>query len=296
MSDKSPNDKRIWKIIFILCMIGACIALIFIAVGNQNRKNAEDKLALLTEQANKQSEVSVPEEVNTAVPEATAEPILTLEEKIVLLEEELDIVIPRKNLDFAKLHEETNKDIYAWIHIQNTVIDYPVVQHPTDNLYYLNHNLDGSKGYPGCIYSEDYNTTDFTDVNTVLYGHNMKDGSMFAGLHNYEDSLFFEENPYVFIYTEDNVYVYKIFAAYEAGSEHILVNYGFNNKTTYQQYLDNIMNMRTMNFNLRKDAAVNSDSQILTLSTCIANKPNNRYLVQGVLLNPASLSEGESDL
>ena len=69
--------------------------------------------------------------------------------------------------------------------------------------YYLDTNLDGTKGRPGCIYTQMMNSMDWTDRNTVLYGHNMRDGSMFAGLHKYEDSEYFSEHPYVYIYTEE---------------------------------------------------------------------------------------------
>ena len=198
---------------------------------------------------------------------------------------EMGIPIPEKEVDFENLWENTNPDIYAWIYIPDSVIDYPVVQHPTDNIYYLNHNLDGSKGYPGCIYSEDYNTKDFTDPNTVFYGHNMKNGTMFAGLHKFEDAEYFEQNPYVYIYTPDKLLVYEVFASYEHSDEHLLYNHDFTDKNTYQMYIDEIFDTRSMNCNLREDVQVTSDSRILTLSTCIANKPNNRYLVQGVLLN-----------
>ena len=65
--------------------------------------------------------------------------------------------------------------------------NYPVVQGGDDDTYYLNHTIDGTEGYPGSIYTERINAKDFSDFNTVIYGHNMKDGSMFMGLHNFED-------------------------------------------------------------------------------------------------------------
>ena len=194
--------------------------------------------------------------------------------------------IPEKEVDFADLQENTNGDIYAWIHIPDTKIDYPVLQHPTDNSYYLNHNLDGSRGYPGCIYTEDYNKKDFTDSNTVLYGHNMKNGTMFAGLHKYGDSEYLEEHPYIYIYTEEGLLAYEIFAAYQSGDEHILYAHdGFEDRKVYGKYLEEILNMRSMGSVLKEGAEVTEDSRIITLSTCISGKPDNRFLVQGVLLN-----------
>lgn len=210
---------------------------------------------------------------------------LTAEEQNLMRLQEMGIPIPEKNVDFETLKEQTNADIYAWIYIPDTMIDYPILQHATDNTYYLKYNIDGSKGYPGCIYTENYNSMDFTDPVTVIYGHNMKNGSMFAGLHKFEDSEYFEEHPYVYIYTPEKLLVYEIFAAYEHSNEHLLLNYDLSSEVIFQKYLDDIMDIRTMSSNIRKDMSLSSDNHILTLSTCIADKPDNRYLVQGVLLN-----------
>ena len=78
--------------------------------------------------------------------------------------EEQSEVIPVK---FEEL-QAVNPDIYAWITVPGTVIDYPILQHASDNTYYLMHNIDGSYGYPGCIYTENMNSKDFTDNNTVI--------------------------------------------------------------------------------------------------------------------------------
>ena len=189
----------------------------------------------------------------------------------------------RENL-FTALKEE-NSDVYAWIYVPGTNVDYPVLQHPTDDAYYLEHNMDGSKGLPGCIYTESVNTKDFTDPNTVLYGHNMKNGSMFASLHNFEDQQVFEENPYFYIYTEDKTYVYEIFAAYKYNAIHLIYNFDLDNPEIFQNYLDQIFEVRDMSANIRQDVTVNADNRIVTLSTCVSGEKNMRYLVQGVLLN-----------
>lgn len=201
----------------------------------------------------------------------------------------LGIKVPDKDLDWD-LMKKTNQDIYAWIYIPGTNVDYPIVQHPEDNAYYLEHNLDGSEGYPGCIFTENYNSKDFRDRNTVIYGHDMKDGSMFDTLHDYEDEAFFQENRYVFIYLPAEILVYDIFAAYESGAEHILSSHNFLNDDRYQEYLDGIFQMRDMGAHLRGETKAAVQNRIITLSTCIDMKPDSRYLVQGVLINdPASV-------
>lgn len=131
------------------------------------------------------------------------------EEQPVQQEEEPETEIP---IDFESLWG-MNLDIYAWIEIPGTKVDYPILQSATDDSYYLNHNIDGSEGYPGSIYTESYNGKTFEDFNTVIYGHNMKDDTMFGDLHKYEDSAFMKENSQVIIYTPEKILTYQIFAA-----------------------------------------------------------------------------------
>lgn len=278
------KGSRGWKTACVLCLAGALVCTAVACAGKENQSRAEDeydKLAELTEvtAAEKPEEAAPsPEPEVTEAPPEEKEPLAILTE--------MGVPIPEKEVDFAELQENTNEDIYAWIYIPDTKIDYPVLQHPTDNTYYLNYNLDGSRGYPGCIYTEDYNEKDFTDPNTVLYGHNMKNGTMFAGLHKYGDSEYLEEHPYVYIYTEEGLLVYEIFAAYQSGDEHILYAHdSFEDRKVYGKYLEEILDMRSMGSVLKEGAEVTEDSRIITLSTCISGKPSNRFLVQGVLLN-----------
>jgi len=276
------KGSRGWKAACILCLAGAVICTAVACSGKEAQSQAEDEYDKLSEQ----TEVKTTEEPEKVSPEPEATEAPPEEKDPLAILEEMGVPIPEKEVDFADLQENTNEDIYAWIHIPDTKIDYPVLQHPTDNSYYLNHNLDGSRGYPGCIYTEDYNKKDFTDSNTVLYGHNMKNGTMFAGLHKYGDSEYLEEHPYIYIYTEEGLLAYEIFAAYQSGDEHILYAHdGFEDRKVYGKYLEEILNMRSMGSVLKEGAEVTEDSRIITLSTCISGKPDNRFLVQGVLLN-----------
>lgn len=197
--------------------------------------------------------------------------------------------IDGRSIDWASLQEEQNKDIYAWIVVPGTVIDYPVLQHPEEMDYYLEYNLDGSKGRPGCIYTQRMNSKDWTDRNTVLYGHNMRVGTMFAGLHDFEDAEFFEENRYIHIYSEDGrILIYEIFAAYAFSDTHILLTYDFITDTGYQQYLDTVMESAEKNGHFRQGTELSTEDSIITLSTCVRGNSSQRYLVQGVLV-----AEGE---
>lgn len=115
------------------------------------------------------------------------------------------INIPQKQLDWNEL-AKVNPDIYAWIYIPGTKVDYPVLQHPTDNTYYLNYNMNGTRGYPGCIYTEKENNKDFSDFNTIMYGHNMRNETMFETLHYYEDKAFLSMIR-MYMFTEGTVYL-----------------------------------------------------------------------------------------
>lgn len=197
--------------------------------------------------------------------------------------------VPDKKIDFSALQSE-NSDIYSWITIPGTRIDYPVVQKEDELDYYLMHNLNGSYGYPGCIYTQYYNAKDWKDNNTVIYGHNMKDGTMFTALHRYKDSEFFEENPYVYIYTENEILVYKIFAAYETSDLHLLLTFDTEDPDSYEGYLQGILeNEESMSDHFDRSLKLNRKDKIISMETCIGNKPNRRYLVQAVLVARAEI-------
>ncbi len=294
MNEYRPKStkKKIYAVISALFGIGflACIIwLINYAMDlNQAEQQMEDiKNAYVQESVESSTEPSTEPyvEASTEASEATEETPASTEaepeSKYPGLE---DYAVPEKTIDFAALQEQENEHIYAWITVPGTKIDYPIVQHPESPEYYLNHNLDGSAGYPGCIYTELYNSKDWDDNHTVIYGHNMKNGTMFAGLHYYEDSQFFEEHPYVYIYTEDKVRVYQIFAAYEFGNAHLLLSFDMDNEESFGQYLEGIYEIQGINNNFNEELEVTTEDKIITLETCIANKPDKRYVVQAVLV------------
>lgn len=211
-----------------------------------------------------------------------------IKEEVIEEEEAVDVKaifnVKDLDIDFDALKEEQNYDIYSWIYMPDTNVNYPILQHPTELDYYLDYNIDGSKGYPGCIYTQLLNNKDYSDNNTVLYGHNMKNGSMFANLHLFEDPEFFDEHPYFYIYTETGVLVYEIFGAYEYSNAHLLLSIPVDNQETFECYLDGIYKIDGLRNNFRTDIELTGDDKIVTLSTCISGKPDKRYLVQGVLI------------
>lgn len=245
-------------IIALIVLVGAVIGIV--AIKEQEVSDAKMN-AQMKELAEKEPQIS---EGPLEPPTASNEP-------------ETDIPI-----DFAALTLQ-NPDIYAWITVPGTEIDYPVVQNPLDDTFYLTHNTAGQESVGGAIYTELCNSKDFTDPNTVIYGHNMKNGSMFAGLHQYEDKTFFDENREVVIYIPGKKLIYHIFAAYSAGNEHIMQKYDFTDEVIFEGYIEDIFNLRDMKANIDKNIEITAEDKILTLSTCVKGQDEKRYLVQAVL-------------
>lgn len=286
--------KVIWLAAAIILAISAAVSggiwlrreIIKNQAEEQRNELAEQVDSVEGDPSGEEPEVTEPEVTEPEVAEKSWDEY-TLEEKYSAYLDTYGIDVPSKNIDFEELREEVNEDIYAWIYVPGTDIDDPVVQHPTDDSYYLNFNLDGSMGYPGGIYTEgSCNSQDFTDRMTVIYGHNMIDGSGFGSLHNFEEEAVFNESRYIFIYLPDDIKVYEIFAAYEGSNAHIIYSHAWDDES-WVQYLGD-----TLLLTGDKDHAVDSyefeaDDLALTLSTCIRNSPNQRYLVQGVLLDEA---------
>lgn len=185
-------------------------------------------------------------------------------------------------IDFGTLQAK-NPDIYAWITVPGTNIDYPVLQKtdtsdPYDN-YYLNHTVDLTEGLPGAIYSQGVNRRDFKDPVTVLYGHNLKNGGMFADLHQFEDKAFFEENSQIKIYTPKSAFTYEIFAAAEFSDALIPDAYDFSNRSELQRYLGDVWGCKG---NFRESTEVSKEQRILTLSTCYSDQDEKRLLIVAV--------------
>jgi len=183
-------------------------------------------------------------------------------------------------IDFEEL-ERANPDIYAWISIEGTEIDYPIVQSTDSNEYYLNHAVDRSESSAGAIFTENYNALDFSDFNTVVYGHNMHNKTAFGSLKEYKNKDFISEHDKITVYTKNNIFTYKIFAAYIYDDRHLLLNYDFDSEKVRSEYIDSIFSIRSMGSIIDDTVNVDADDKIITLSTCSGN---DRYLVQGVLI------------
>ncbi len=194
-------------------------------------------------------------------------------------------ILPPNPINFEEL-KKINKDLYAWLKIPNTVIDYPVAQSSNeDDNYYLHRDYRGNYDFAGTIYSQRHNTKYFVERVTVLYGHNMLDGSMFAELHKFSDPEFFKENDTLYVYIPGHILTYKIFAAYDYDDRHIMNSFEFYKDDVYEQYLKDSLNPHSANAQVREDVELTVEDRIITLSTCHDYISNLRFLVQGVLVD-----------
>ena len=184
-------------------------------------------------------------------------------------------------IDFKQL-QELNQDLYAWIRITDTNIDYPIAQHAEQDDFYLNHNIYGEPQFSGSIYSEAMKKKDFSDPVTVLYGHNMRNGTMFQNLHLFENKDFFDTNPYVYVYTPDGTLIYEIVSAGVTDNRHILYAYDFSDEDVFAEYLKNMKENPDEDVHVRDSVELTIDSRILIMSTCVGNNPAERYIVQAV--------------
>lgn len=189
-------------------------------------------------------------------------------------------------IDFERL-KNVNKDIYAWIEIPDTGISYPILQHPSDDAYYITHSYDKSSSYYGAVFSQvRYNKTDFSDSCTVLYGHRMNDGTMFAGLSKYMDREYFDSHDKFYIYVPDKVLEYEVFASIPFDNRNILYAWNCNNDLRqYWSLIKTILNTRSMDANIKEDCDLDFYDKIVILSTCYPGDSSNRYLVIGRLTN-----------
>lgn len=193
------------------------------------------------------------------------------------------VTLAENPINFDELQEE-NTDIYSWINIPNTNVNYPVVQSEENDNLYLDHDIHKNYSFPGAIYSQSCNSKDYSDRVTVLYGHNMLDGSMFATLHKFSDPDFFEENKYFYVYTRNRKLTYEVVSAFVYDDRHIMNSFNFSDDKVYAEWQEEALNPRSVSSNVRKGLKLTTKDKMLVLSTCLNGGGDGRYLVQGVLV------------
>ena len=182
------------------------------------------------------------------------------------------------DVDFSVL-SAMNADVAAWIYSADTVIDYPVVQ-GSDNVYYLDHIFDGTYNKLGTLFVDCRNAPGFSDWNTIIYGHNMNNGSMFASLTNYTKQAYYEAHPEMFLVTPNGTFRLELFSGYVTPSDSDAYTFSFADASAFSEFLENIRARSDFD----SPVSVEASDRIVTLSTCTYDFEDARYVVHGKLV------------
>ena len=190
--------------------------------------------------------------------------------------EEKTLPVLKNPIDFTQLLS-VNSDIVGWLRIRALDISYPVVQ-GKDNDYYLHRTFEKTDNFAGCLFVNSYNMGDFTDQNTIIYGHNMKNGSMFGKLKNFNDPEVFKKSRYFWIFTPDFIYQYRIFSASVVDKTGVTYQISFTDDE-FDQFISRAYSNSVVD---NQDVTVTKEDRIVTLSTCTGDD-STRFVVMGKL-------------
>ena len=185
---------------------------------------------------------------------------------------------PELQVDFSALQQK-NSDICGWIFLEDSQINYPVVQ-GSDNSYYLSHTASGDINSCGAIFMDCTNDCALADAKTILYGHRMNNGTMFAGLLEYREQSYYEEHPYLLLAVPEQTYVLQVFAAREVADD--LDNYRLS-FTSREDFMADIQ-MLTQGSLIQTGVQVSAEDQVVMLSTCVRGNHAKRFVVLAKLV------------
>ena len=191
--------------------------------------------------------------------------------KLDNLNEQNNVITQKYEIDFDTLKQK-NEDTVAFLKVKGTDVETIVVK-GKDNPYYLSHNFEKKKNKGGWVFADYKNKIDGTDKNLIIYGHNMKDGSMFGTLKNILKQEWYnnEENYEIEFITQKEEQVYRVFSVYQIKDEDYYIKTEFKNNE-FKKFIETLKKRSIKDFNVE----VTGEDSILTLSTC-AN--NNKYRV-----------------
>lgn len=181
-------------------------------------------------------------------------------------------------VDFESL-QAINPDVVAWIYLEGTVINYPVVL-GHDNSEYLYKLVDGTTNSAGSIFMDYRNQPEFSDRNTILYGHHMKDKTMFAPITNYKDQAFYEEHPACLILTPEGNFKLEFFAGFVADLNGDAWKLEFAPNGEFGSWLEKAM----ANSTFESMIIPTPEDRVVTLSTCSYEYDDARYVLMGIMV------------
>lgn len=264
-------EKKKKILIYAICLASICLCVLSIwqiIQFFQMRKEAKEESNLLNtieiENTEMRNEENIVEEIPPEI-------------------EETEKIETERMLKVKKLQEE-NADIVGWLEIPDTAISYPVLQ-GTDNEYYMNHNYKKEKSKSGSIFlNKDYDWT-IPSTNLLIYGHNIKTGTMFHDLLKYEKQSFYEEHPIIRFTTEKEDAEYELIAAFRSrvyykSEKNVFRYYYFIHAETKEEYDDFVSNAKKESLYDIPATAEYGDA-LITLSTCAYHVKDGRMIVVG---------------
>ena len=174
-----------------------------------------------------------------------------------------------------------NTDVYAWIWIPDTVISYPVLQGDS-NWTYLGHTFDGAVSNSGSIFIDYRNAPDFSDKNTIVYGHNMQSGDMFGSLKKFQSESYALEHPYFYIFEPGGCKRYEIFCSAVTRFDSSVYTFRFYDDNAFSEHLKMLARISGIH---PQEEEPDSDDRIMTLSTCTNGSKLNRFVIIGRLID-----------
>lgn len=180
-------------------------------------------------------------------------------------------------VDFDAL-QAINPDVVGWIYIEGTKVNYPIVQ-GSDNDYYLYRMISGEYNSAGSIFLDVKASESFLSQNNVIYGHNMRNGSMFADITGYKKQGFYDEHPIALLLTPEKNYVVQLFSGYRTDVQADAWQVSFSEEN-YAQWLENCVAKSVFTANVTPNTA----DRVLTFSTCTYETANARFVLHGILI------------
>lgn len=181
------------------------------------------------------------------------------------------------SVDFDTLQKQ-NPDCIGWIYFEHMDISYPIMQ-GEDNDFYLKHTFEKTNLAAASIFMDYQNASDFSDMNTFIFGHNMKNNSMFGLLGDFKDEAVYQKNPCFWILTPTGTYRYDIFSCYVADADTSTYTIYHQESQEYDTYIQTLKQHSAYEIPVEVDGS----DHIVTLSTCTGNGYEHRYIVNGVL-------------
>ena len=191
---------------------------------------------------------------------------------------------PPIEVDLEKL-QKVNRDVVGWIYMEDTIVNYPLLR-GENNFYYLDKTYEKKYLASGSIYLDAANDRELNDRHSIIYGHNMKNNTMFGNLDDFREEAYLEKHPYIYILFSDGSFKqYEIFSFYRANIEDGTYKVPLNEKKEYEAFLELVQRKNQLKDSDLALPKVDATDKVLTLSTCTEDSADTeRFVIHAVLI------------